>query len=156
MTSSEFRRLTETFIAENRLADDSVKPRRSDPVPGEGHRPAEHEAHGVERALASDDTPVDVYLMAYQWGYTPAVLRLEPEVRYRFRIMAVDVAHGASLHLGPAARVVRLRPGQLVEQDIVFAQEGEHLLYCTVYCGLNHDRMHGRIIVSKAEVSRHG
>lgn len=110
----------------------------------------------MERGPAGDDTPVDVYLMAYQWGYTPAVLRLEPGVRYRFRIMAVDVAHGASLHLGPAAGVVRLRPGQFVEQEIVFARESEYLLYCTVYCGLNHDRMHGRIIVSKAGVSRHG
>jgi heme/copper-type cytochrome/quinol oxidase subunit 2 len=65
--------------------------------------------------------------------------------------MAVDVAHGATLQLAPGARVVRLRPGALVEQEYTFQRAGEYLLYCTVYCGLAHDRMQGRIIVTEGE-----
>ena len=100
---------------------------------------------------AAPQGPVDVYLMAYQWGYAPSVLRLETGVPYRFRMMAVDVAHGASLQLGRAGRMVRLRPGTQVEQELTFSQPGEYLLYCTVYCGLAHDRMQGRVIVSMRE-----
>jgi heme/copper-type cytochrome/quinol oxidase subunit 2 len=125
----EFRALAEAFAEEHKLPDGSVQPR------------PHHGAH---------DAPVDVYLMAMQWGYLPAVLRLEPGVRYRFRMMAVDVTHGASLQLGAGARMIRLRPGVLVEQDLSFSQPGEYLLYCTVYCGLPHDRMQGRIVVAKA------
>ena len=92
--------------------------------------------------------PIDVYLMAMQWGYLPSVLRLEAGVPYRFRMMAIDIAHGASVQLGAGARIIRLRPGVLVEQELSFAQPGEYLLYCTVYCGLPHDRMQGRILVA--------
>ncbi len=124
MQIEEFRALVQRFVDEHGQPDGSVRPRRA-------------------AALA----PADVYLMAFQFGFTPQVLRLETGVPYRFRMMAVDVAHGASIRIGPGARIVRLRPGALVEQELTFQQPGEHLLYCTVYCGLAHDRMQGRIIV---------
>ena len=133
----QFKRDTEEFVERHRLADGSVRPR---PVALHGH-----DAHG-----AHGDAPVDVYLMAYQWGFTPAVLRLEAGVPYRFRMMAVDVAHGASLQLGRGSRIVRLRPGTLMEQEYRFTRPGEHFIYCTVYCGLPHDRMQARLIVAPA------
>jgi len=136
-SSGEFRKLSEAFIEQNKLADGSVQP---------GRAMQDHAMHG-----AAPQGPVDVYLMAYQWGYAPSVLRLETGVPYRFRMMAVDVAHGASLQLGRAGRMVRLRPGTQVEQALTFSQPGEYLLYCTVYCGLAHDRMQGRVIVSMRE-----
>jgi heme/copper-type cytochrome/quinol oxidase subunit 2 len=128
-TREEFRKLAEAFAEEHKLPDGSVQPR------------PHHGAH---------DGPVDVYLMAMQWGYLPALLRLESGVRYRFRMMAVDVTHGASIQLGAGARIIRLRPGVLVEQELSFSRPGEYLLYCTVYCGLPHDRMQGRIVVAQA------
>lgn len=141
---AQFRSLTEAFVAQHGLADGSVRPRGRVGA-GDGHG---HATHG---AASHDDEPVDVYLMAFQFGFTPAVLRLEAGVPYRFRMMAVDVAHGASLRLGPGARIVRLRPGILVEQEYTFRRTGEYLLYCTVYCGLAHDQMKGRIVVADGE-----
>jgi heme/copper-type cytochrome/quinol oxidase subunit 2 len=143
MSSEEFRSLTKAFVEQNRLADGSVRP---------GGPMQDHPMHGAGAAAhgaTAPAGPVDVYLMAYQWGYTPSILRLETGVPYRFRMMAVDVAHGASLQLGRAGRIVRLRPGMLVEQELKFSQAGEYLLYCTVYCGLAHDRMQGRLIVGE-------
>lgn len=125
----EFKQRVQAFIEENKLSDGSVRPQRA----------------------AGAEPPLEVYLMAYQWGFAPRELRLEAGVPYRFRMMAVDVAHGASVRLGPGARIVRLRPGALVEQEYTFSRPGEYLLYCTVYCGLPHDRMQGRIIVSEPE-----
>jgi hypothetical protein len=158
----EFRKLTEAFIERNKLGDGSVRPGRAT-VPGKAaeapdHAQAEdHGAHGAAmpsmpaRADGMHEGPVEVYLMAYQWGYAPSVLRLEPGVPYRFRMMALDVAHGASLQLGLGGRIVRLRPGTLVEQDLAFSKPGQYLLYCTVYCGLAHERMQGRVIVGPRE-----
>lgn len=141
------------FVERNKLPDGSVRPRR----PEQARAPVteNHSAHGGPGAQAApentDAAPFEVYLMAYQWGFAPSVLRLEAGRAYRFRMMAVDVAHGASMQLGPGARIVRLRSGALAEQEVTFTRPGEYLLYCTVYCGLAHDRMQGRIIVAEPE-----
>jgi heme/copper-type cytochrome/quinol oxidase subunit 2 len=153
-STAEFRQLTEAFVAAHALPDGSVQPRRlaaSAQSAGDDH--AAHHGGGTaaESSLTGPGDPVDVYLMAYRWGYTPAILRLEAGVPYRFRMMSIDVAHGASLQLGRGGRMIRLRPGALVEQELTFTRPGEYLLYCTVYCGLPHDRMQGRIIVSPRE-----
>jgi plastocyanin len=154
----EFRGLVERFVEQHKLPDGSVQPRRARAPAAatsdhaHGAHSAPHRDHPMESEAgptASGGEPVDVYLMAYQFGFMPAVLRLEAGVPYRFRMMAVDVAHGASVRVGPGSRVVRLRPGALVEQELTFQRAGEHLLYCTVYCGLAHDRMKGKIIVTE-------
>lgn len=163
-SSEEFRKLAEAFIERDKLADGSVQPGRGiapakvaePPTPAmQGGAMEDHAGHGAApeatpaRSEIAHQGPVDVYLMAYQWGYAPSVLRLETGVPYRFRMMALDVAHGASLQLGWGGRIVRLRPGALIEQELTFSRPGEYLLYCTLYCGLAHDRMQARVIVSK-------
>lgn len=156
-STDEFRRLTHAFVEEHKLPDGSVEPRRA--TRASARATEEHSAHGAEamkdHAMPESEhaaaiEPIDVYLMAYQWGYSPAVLRLEAGVPYRFRMMAVDVTHGASIQLGRGGRMIRLRPNVLVEQEITFAQPGEYLVYCSVYCGLPHDRMQAKIVVTPA------
>ena len=162
----EFRGQAERFVEQHKLPDGSVRPARPKPAPaapkpearghasdGHSHAKPDGSQSAAQDAPAQDEEagegPIDVYLMAYQFGFLPAVLHLEAGVPYRFRMMAVDVAHGASVRVGPGARVVRLRPGVLVEQELTFQRAGEHLLYCTVYCGLAHDRMKGKIVVTE-------
>ena len=145
----EFRGLVERFVEQHKLPDGSVQPRRKAASAAAAHGHGAHDAHTAAPERAGPAGPVDVYLMAYQFGFMPSVLRLEAGVAYRFRMMAVDVAHGASVRVGPGSRIVRLRPGTLVEQELTFQRAGEHLLYCTVYCGLAHDRMQGKIVVSE-------
>lgn len=167
---AEFRSRAERFAEDHKLPDGSVQPTRPQAAaPGPKPELSGHASDGHSHTHAAppaakgsaqdrpepaqeaeaDEGPIDVYLMAYQFGFLPAVLRLEAGVPYRFRMMAVDVAHGASVRVGPGARVVRLRPGVLVEQELTFQRAGEHLLYCTVYCGVAHDRMHGKIVVTE-------
>lgn len=159
-TAEEFQRLTTSFIDANRLPDGSVRPARrgsAEPASSAAHDMAvQDSARRGEAPAAPHDNQrdavteaVDVYLMAFQWGYAPAVLRLETGVPYRLRMMALDAAHGASLQLGNGSRIIRLRPNALVEQTLTFERPGEYLLYCTVYCGLAHDRMQGKIIVTE-------
>ena len=132
----EFRRQTEAFVAKFRLPDGSVAPRADDSA---------HAGHGAAMQTAA---PIEVYLLAQQWCFEPATLRLEAGRPYRFRMMALDISHGASIQLGQASHVVRLRRGVATERDFTFTRAGEHLVYCTVFCGVGHDRMAAKIVVA--------
>jgi heme/copper-type cytochrome/quinol oxidase subunit 2 len=161
-----FRAAAEAFNERYRLPDGSVQP----PVPegGAADMPMPmvgHEGHAGmampgmaspahEHDAVNDDPPatageaVDAYLLVQQWLFEPAALRLAAGVPYRLRMLALDVSHGASLQLGLGSRIVRLRPDLPTDLLVRFERPGDYLLYCTVYCGLGHDQMHGRIIVT--------
>ena len=104
-------------------------------------------AHGLVPA-DPHTAPVDVYLLAYRFGFAPEELRLEAGRPYRFRMMASDIAHGASLNFGAGSRIIRLRPNVVSEQTITFQRPGHVLVYCTVFCGPAHDAMKARILVA--------
>ncbi len=155
-----FRAEAEAFIERHRLPDGSVQPPRPAAVAGlAGDMPqvgdAAHGGHATVELPAStsahgapEQAAVDVYLLVQQWQFEPSVLRLAAGVPYRLRMLALDVSHGASLQLGLGSRIVRLRPDVPTELLLRFEQPGEVLVYCTVYCGLGHDQMHGRILVA--------
>lgn len=151
MSPEEFEHLAEAFIEHNTLPDGSVKPARAARM----HHDEEEEVHeaedpaheGEERGHLMGEAP-DVYLLCRRYGYQPAVLRLEKDVPYRFRIMAVDVSHGAAIQMGPASRMIRCPANTLVEQQLRFLESGNYHVYCAVYCGEGHDWMIGHIIVT--------
>lgn len=128
---------------------------------GESHAVAGHDqpdprgksvlAHGGPGASLVDSgasAPVDVYLLAFRFGFDPDELRLQAGKPYRFRMMASDITHGASLQLGGGSRIIRLRPNVVTEQVITFNRPGSVLVYCTVFCGPAHDAMKSRILVA--------
>lgn len=90
----------------------------------------------------------EVYLLAYRFGFTPDDIQVEAGKPYRFRMMASDITHGASLQFGYASRMIRVRPNVVSEQTIIFNRPGSILVYCTVYCGPAHDAMKARILVT--------
>lgn len=152
----EFRKLTDEFIARHKQADGSVlvgasaPPISSPPAPSAADHGAHGSAHdaGSMAQAATPGAPADVYLIAQRFSYEPAVLRLRADAPYRFRMMAVDAAHGASIQLGRGSRIIRLRQGVVVEQDLTFTRPGEYLVYCTIYCGIGHHLMNAKILVS--------
>jgi len=122
-------------------------PRQGDLVAGV--RPgSDHAGHGSAAAGSGAAAPVDIYLLAFRFGFDPDEFRLEAGRPYRFRMMASDVAHGASLQLGGGSRIIRVRPNVVTDQTITFLRPGSFLVYCTVFCGPAHDAMKGRIIVA--------
>jgi heme/copper-type cytochrome/quinol oxidase subunit 2 len=103
--------------------------------------------HGDSGVHAEAAAPVEVLLAAGKWYYRPAKLRLDVDQPYRFRMMALDISHGASIQFGNGGRMLRLRPGQLTEMNITFSKPGRYLIHCTVYCGMVHDYMQATIEV---------
>ena len=85
--------------------------------------------------------------MAMQFSYMPVVLRLKSGVPYRFRMMSMDVNHGASIHTGFAGHIMRRPARTMTEMVMTFPEPGEFMVYCTVYCGEGHSQMKGKIIV---------
>ena len=168
MTPEEFDEITEKFIEDLSLPDGSVRPTRQWMASMEGGehqeaamKPGEaaHVVSSAEMAAAvarereeghghdADAEPIDVFLMAMRFSYVPNVLRLEHGVPYRFRMMSMDVNHGVSIHTGFAGHIMR-RPAQtMVDMVMTFPEPGEFMMYCTVYCGLGHGEMKGKIIV---------
>lgn len=110
------------------------------------HDEAEAE-HGGASPGQDDAEPIDIYMMAMRYAYEPEVLRLEADVPYRFRIMSMDANHGASINVGFAGHIMRRPARTMAEMTMTFTEPGEYLVYCTVYCGLGHDMMKGKIIV---------
>ena len=106
-------------------------------------------ARQPKEALGADEEkePIDVYLMAMRFSYLPRVLRLEKGVPYRFRMMSMDVNHGASIHTGFAGHIMRRPARTMTEMVMTFPEPGEFMVYCTVYCGEGHSQMKGKIIV---------
>jgi cytochrome c oxidase subunit 2 len=149
MAPEEFRFEHDFFVQKYAQKDGSVNPHADEDFQAHGadahggHADTGHD-HG---ALTASAEPVDIYLMAQKFSYSPDVLRLKAGVPYRFRMMAEDITHGASIHLGAASRIIRLRPNVVTEQTLTFTKPGEYLVYCTVYCGQAHDAMQGRIVV---------
>lgn len=161
-TPEDFRRMTAAFIERYRLPDGRVHPRRlaAPPVPapqaGEhvdhasmGHGASTGEgAHDDGAAPQAEGAPIEVLMSAGRFFYQPNALRLDAGQTYRFRMMALDASHGASIQFGQGARMMRLRPGRLTETEITFHRPGRYLLICTVYCGAGHDLMQATIEVA--------
>ena len=61
--------------------------------------------------------------------------------------MSMDANHGASINVGFAGHIMRRPARTMAEMTMTFTEPGEYLVYCTVYCGLGHDMMKGKIIV---------
>ena len=169
-TVEEFRATVADFIDRFGQPDGSVYPKRQAeaamvPAPMDMSMPGmvmtsdpaasamDHTRHDgpamASGAMAGehDGALVDVYMLAEQWFYEPAQLRLDAGTSYRFRLMAADVPHGASIQFGRGARMIRLVPNTVTEIALTFDRPGSYLVYCTAYCGAGHDAMQARIDV---------
>lgn len=163
-----FSRQSAEFIERFRLPDGRVYPRRISTTesgaadPHAGHtmamasapQPDPHNTStghatvaSLDRPASAQDEPIDILMTAGKWYYLPAALRLDAGQRYRFRMMALDVGHGASIQFGKGARMMRLHPGRVTVTELNFTRPGKYLVNCAVYCGEAHDVMQASIEV---------
>lgn len=133
---------------------DHDMPTEPDPHVGHGSAPVAatettnpHAAHGDSALPNGSEQAIDVLMTAGRWYYLPNVLRLDAGQAYRFKMMAVDIAHGASIQLGKGGRMMRLQPGRITETALTFQRPGRYLMVCTVYCGEAHGLMQATIEV---------
>ncbi len=147
----------EVSSAEMNMEDDHVEEEGAHEEAAAGHDEVGEPGHSevaasYDKATGQHDPeqPIDVYILAQRYSFEPDLLRLERNVPYRFRMMAVDTSHGVSVlgSISLGGHIMRARAKSLSEMTMTFTHPGEHLVYCTVYCGEGHDMMQAKIIVA--------
>ncbi|MBI2854615.1 MAG: cytochrome C oxidase subunit II [Chloroflexi bacterium] len=88
----------------------------------------------------------DVYLVARAWQWSP-ILQLKEGETYRLHLSSMDFQHGFSLQPGNLNLMVL--PDYDYVATITPDKAGEYTVICNEYCGLGHQAMVGKIIVTE-------
>ena len=79
-------------------------------------------------------------------GWSQEVIYGQVNVPIKLRMTSDDVVH--SFALGQSSLPsVEIFPGKFSETELAFDQPGEYTFYCTRWCGANHWRMRGTIVI---------
>ncbi|VBB68726.1 Heme/copper-type cytochrome/quinol oxidase, subunit 2 [invertebrate metagenome] len=104
--------------------------------------------HGTGELL--ENTPVvhpppgDIFLCAQRFRFFP-MLELEVGHTYRLHVTTIDVVHGVYFPL--TERNLLLLPGYAVVMTLKPVAAGHYVMQCSEYCGLDHSRMKGWVLV---------
>ncbi len=93
-----------------------------------------------------DDGSVTVTMVAARYGFYPQRIEVPANTPVTFRIASADVLHGVH---GPFTNMsTMVVPGYVSQVKTLFPKPGEYPLFCNEYCGLGHDHMWARLIVT--------
>lgn len=96
--------------------------------------------------ISGPDTPLVHARLAEAGGWTPGVLRAKAGEPFALRLTSDDVLHGFGVGHTDFEPVL-VAPGTVTDVTLTFDEPGTYTYYCTVWCGLNHWRMRGIIVV---------
>jgi len=100
--------------------------------------------------LSSRAEPGTVVLharMAQNGGWSLRTIQAAVGQPLHLKLTSDDVAH--SFAIGKSDQPpIQVLPGEFVETTLVFDQPGTYTFYCDTWCGLDHWRMRGEIVVS--------
>jgi len=95
----------------------------------------------------NDDGSLTVTLVAARYGFYPQRVEVPTETQVTFRIASADVLHG--VHVPTTNMTTMVVPGYISEVTTTFPRTGEFSLLCNEYCGLGHDAMWSRLVVTE-------
>ncbi|MFQ6067130.1 MAG: cupredoxin domain-containing protein [bacterium] len=101
--------------------------------------------HGIPQAEIASPEVKEISIAAKRYEYQPNTITVKQGDRVKLKIKSIDVTHGFGL---PEFGVnVELREGKTVEVEFVADKKGTFNFRCTVFCGLGHGRMRGKLVV---------
>jgi len=100
-------------------------------------------------AASTDQPATEIEIAAGRFSFAPDAIEVQEGERVRLIVRSVDVAHGISI---PSLRIQQQIPagGEPVVIEFVASEPGTHPFYCSVYCGVDHERMSGAITIRPA------
>ena len=102
---------------------------------------------GTENGIPVVRPPAgDVYLTASTWLWSP-ILELKRGGTYRFHVSSLDFQHGFSIQ--PENLNFQVLPGYIYVITLTPDEAGEYQIVCNEYCGIGHNLMVGKIIVTE-------
>lgn len=87
-----------------------------------------------------------VNMVAMAFSFVPDVIEIPAGAEVTFRMTSQDVIHGFQVR-GTGINV-ELIPGDISSLKYTFDRPGEYLMICNQYCGLAHQNMLGRVVVT--------
>ena len=105
---------------------------------------------GIEQ---TGDNSYQVNMVAMAFSFVPGEIEIPAGAEVTFRMTSQDVIHGFQVR-GTGINV-ELIPGDISSLKYTFDRPGEYLMICNQYCGVAHQNMLGRIVVTdpNAEVA---
>lgn len=88
---------------------------------------------------------VEIDMIARQWDFEPATIRVKEGDRVKLNIKNIDVPHGIAIFEFDVNQ--RLPPGKTTTVEFTADKKGEHTFFCSVQCGTGHTGMRGKLIV---------
>ena len=94
------------------------------------------------------DGSLTVTMVAARYGFYPTLIEVPADTPVKFRVASADVLHGFHVPFTNAATMVV--PGYISEINTSFPTPGKYSFLCNEYCGLGHDSMWSRLVVTPA------
>lgn len=86
-----------------------------------------------------------VKISARRFEYSPGEITLKKGVPVVLQLSSEDRAHG--FNISEMNLRADIEPGKITELKLTPQKAGEFNVFCDVFCGSGHERMHGKIIV---------
>ncbi len=99
--------------------------------------------------VENSDGSVTVTMVAARYGFYPRRVEVPANTPVKFRLASFDVLHG--VHAPGTNMATMVVPGYVSEVNTRFPAPGEYPLLCNEYCGLGHDQMWSRLVVTVRE-----
>jgi cytochrome c oxidase subunit 2 len=96
-----------------------------------------------------EDGSITVTMVAARYGFYPPRIEVPANTPVTFRIASADVLHG--VHVPNTNMATMIVPGYISEVSTSFPRPGEYSLLCNEYCGLGHDSMWSRLVVTSGD-----
>jgi len=87
----------------------------------------------------------EIKVEAFQFGYLPEVIKVKKGDIVRIMLTTRDVPHGFMIK--EYGIDVKVKKGEKKEFEFLADKKGEFDIICSVYCGKNHSKMKGKLIV---------
>lgn len=93
-----------------------------------------------------DDKTYEVFIVAHMWEFDPGEIVINQGSTVDFYLTSKDVVHGFNIE----RKAVNLMavPGAVNKISITFNDPGTYRIVCHEYCGIGHQGMMGKVIVT--------
>ena len=93
----------------------------------------------------TSDKVKEFSMIAKKWQFDPSIINVKQGEKVRLKIKSVDVAHGFSLLDFNVNE--NLEPGKEITVEFIADKKGEFTFFCSVFCGVGHIGMKGKLVV---------
>jgi len=125
------------------------------------HPPSQH-THRIDPAKAMETAPFDkrelkqigdneyeAVMIAFAFGYEQQTIEVPVGAKVHFTVTSTDVVHGFAI---PRTNVnMMIVPGEVSHVTHTFDKPGEYLILCNEYCGVGHEIMAAKVVVTGGE-----